>query len=242
MKKTILILCSALIVSRFALAQTEKPQFYDGQAKVDLDGDGTADLVSLEVPENSTGDFLLKINDKSVKGRLSDTPTGFFITDIDSSDRLTEVLVYTPGPSDDDEYLVYQYDGKKIWELGHLSRWPLFLGNGIVYVKDWMGFWEKVEKFVLNKKERRLQRIPQELYYVGVKTTVSQSFPIYQRPKSPVVIANLKVGSSIEVLAWLPQFEKDDYSEQWYLIRTEHGLLGYAPLKGIKVTNLPWAD
>lgn len=214
----------------------------DREAKVDLDGDGSADSIVLEVSEDSVGGFLLKINDKSVKGRLGDIPTGFFVRDIDTSDRFTEVLVYTPGPSDDDEYLLYQYDGKRIWELGHLSRWPLFLGNGIVYVKDWMGFWEKVDKFVMNKKERRLRRIPQELYYVGVKATVAQSFPIYQTPKSPVILANLKVGSRIEILAWLPQFERDEYSKQWYLIRTEYGLLGYAPFEGIKVADLPMAD
>jgi len=84
-----------------------------------------------------------------VKGELSmGGADGFIIIDIDTSDKYKEIAVHTPGPSDDDEYIIYWYDGNSIKEVGRVSRWPTFPGNGIVYVDDWMGFWMKRDKCI----------------------------------------------------------------------------------------------
>lgn len=211
------------------------------EAEVDLDGDGILERVSIQ-DTDELGNFTLRIDGLELRGNLGDTVNGFIIVDIDSSDSFKEVGIHTPGPSDDDKYLMIYYTGKEIKTLGLLTRWPSFQGNGIIYVDDWMGFWRKREKYVLNKKKRILERVPQELYYVGVEATVVKTFPIYKSRDSSQIIANLKEGSKILIIACSP--EGSDDMKHWYLIKSESGLLGYAKLESFfdKVEGLPWAD
>lgn len=184
-------------------------------AKVDLNGDGKVEDISIsEITE--WGDFVLKVDKVSIKGKLSDEADGFVIVDIDTADKYKEIAVHTPGPSDDDEYLIYWYDGKSIKEMGRLSRWPEFLGNGIILVNDWMGFWAKRDKYVLNKKTRTLRLVPQELYYVGIEAKVKESFPIYKTRQSSEIVANLKPKSKILILVCAPSAQ--DHSSFQYLI------------------------
>ncbi|MGQ9519509.1 MAG: hypothetical protein ACUVTP_05395, partial [Candidatus Fervidibacter sp.] len=61
---------------------------------------------------------------------------GFYIADVNRSDKYREVVVYTPGPSDDYEHAFFWFDGQRIHKMGHLMRMLKFLGNGIVLAKD----------------------------------------------------------------------------------------------------------
>ncbi len=220
-------------------------------ATVDLDNDGTIDNVFLSDIRES-GDFVLNVNRIARKGKLLEGEAdGFLIVDIDATDRYKEISVHTPGPSDDDEYLFYWYDGKSLMEMGRLSRWPEFVGNGIVLVDGWMGFWKKREKYVLDKTTRTLHRVPQELYHVGVEATVRESFPIFHSRKHSDIVARVRPGSKVLLLACdpspeckTPKGEVDDYYCDWYLIRSVTGLTGWARLRSFwnKVEGLPWAD
>ncbi len=210
-------------------------------AKTDLNGDGKVEEISIS-GITEIGNFILKIDNVSIKGELGDEVDGFIIVDIDTKDQYKEIAVHTPGPSDDDEYLIYWYDGKSIKEMGKLMRWPKFPGNGIVLVDNWMGFWQKRDKYVLDNKTRTLYLVPQEFYYVGIEATVKESFPIYKTRTGSEVVANLKPGSKIFILVC--DTSPDDYDSHWYLIKSETGLVGWAALKSFtgKVEGLPWAD
>jgi hypothetical protein len=220
-------------------------------ATVDLDNDGTIDNVSLS-DINESGDFVLNVNRIARKGKLLEgRADGFLIVDIDATDRYKEIAVHTPGPSDDDEYLLFWYDGKSLMDMGRLSRWPIFVGNGIVLVDGWMGFWKKREKYVLDKTTRTLHRVPQELYHVGVEATVRESFPIFHSRKHSDIVSRVRPGSKVLLLACDPspecktsKGEVDDYYCDWYLVRSVTGLTGWARLRSFwnKVEGLPWAD
>lgn len=207
--------------------------------KVDLNGDGKVEEVSISIKDM---EFLLKVDKASIKGELNGEVHGFAIVDIDTTDQYKEIAVHTPGDSDDDEYLIYWYDGKAIKEMGKLSRWPEIPGNGIVLVNDWMGFWQKRDKYVLDNKTRTLQLVPQELYYVGIEAAVKESFPIYKTRTGSEIVANLKPDSKIFILVCDPS--PADYDSHWYLIKSETGLVGWATLGSFagKVEGLPWAD
>lgn len=221
-------------------------------AKVDLNGDGKTEEISISGVTES-GDFVLSVGRVSIKGTLTaGEADGFTIVDIDTTDEYKEIAVHTPGPSDDDEYLIYWYDGKLIKEVGRLSRWPKFFGDGIVHVGDWMGFWSKREKYVLDKKTRILQLVPQELYYVGIEAKVRGSFPIYKTRGDSTIVANLKPPSKVLILLCDPsptsKGETDDYFDDyfcdWYLIKSETGIVGWARLKTFyrRLEGLVWAD
>ncbi len=240
---------SAFVIGLFFIISLGSTLDFLTEAQVDLNGDGKSEKISIsEITE--LGGFVLKVDKISVRGKTSaedEKVDGFIIVDIDTTDRYKEIAVHTPGPSDDDEYLIFWYDGKLIREMGRLSRWPDFPGNGIVLVKDWMGFWSKTDKYLLNKKTRTLQLVPQELYYVGIEARIKETFPIYKSREGSDIVANLKPGSKIFILVCDPSPQGlINFARWWYLIKSETGLVGWTRLgsdtiRG-KVEGLPWAD
>jgi hypothetical protein len=236
----IILVCSICILLSFSWSFGAE---FVTSAQEDLNGDGVIeDIVLSDISE--LGGFTLHIGSFTKKGKFSsemELIDGFIIVDIDKSDKYKEVAVHTPGPSDDDEYLIFWYDGESIKEMGYLSRWPIFYGNGIVTVDAWMGFWSMREKYVLDKKSRTLQPVPQEFYYVGVETEVIETFPIYKTRSASHVVANLKPKSKCLILVCDPS--PAQYGDDWYLIKSTTGLVGWTREKGMydKVI-LPWAD
>lgn len=211
----------------------------------DLNGDGIEEKVEIFISKEEPFKFELKVNDINIKGSFGESDfecDGFMIVDIDTSDKFKEIAVHSPGPSDDDVYIYYHYDGKNLKEIGRISRWPIIKGNGIIYVKDWMGFWEKVEKYVLDNISWTLLRVPQEFYYVGIEGKVKESFPIYQNRSYKEIVANLAKDSKILILACAPQ--NKDFLERDYLLKSETNLLGWCKERVLleKVSNLPLAD
>jgi hypothetical protein len=219
-------------------------------AQVDLNGDKKIDNIEIVLPQDEwLSDFELKVNDISVKDSLSYRVNGFVIRDIDQSDQYKEIAVYTEGPSSDDDYLIFWYDGKALKKMARVQRWPVFPGNGIVYVDDHMGFWTKREKYVLDEKTRELRIVPQEFYYVGQPAKVVEMFPIFKTRLSSDIVANLAENSDILILVCDlsptdEAVEGDGYFNDWYLIKSSANLAGWARLKDFsdKVDGLPWAD
>jgi len=206
----------------------------------DLNGDGKKEKISISGVTN-LGDFVLQVDRVFIKGKLCDRTNGFTIVDIDTNDKYKEIAVHTHGPSDDDEYLIYWYDGKSIKEMGKLWRWPKFFGNGKVLVKDWMGFWLRTKKYILTK-ERTLKLVPQEFYFVGVGGTVTKSLPILEERNGKEVVANLRVGS--KVLIVLCDTSPEDYGDYWYLIKSDTNILGWVKQRDVYdyLEGLPMAD
>lgn len=225
-----LLVCLSPIVFGFDRAKT-----------IDLNGDGKPDNVTIQI-NGETGSYILKVNSQSIKGSL-DAVDGFTVIDIDTSDHRKEIAVHTPGPSDDDVYVIYDYDGKNIKLIAQLARWPVFPGNGLIYVDDWMGFWAIRHKYQFDVKSRRLKPVHQEFYYVGIEATVQHSFPLLQtRDDASPVIARLKPNSKVLILLCDPS--RKSYEDNWYLIKSDSGLLGWTREKGFpeKFKQLPYAD
>ena len=220
----------------------------------DVDGDGVPESINVTLGINP-GEFMLSVDGISTVGTMFELEDidGFIVIDIDTSDPYKEIAVHTPGPSDDDEYLIYFFNGTSLKEMARLSRWPTFSGNGIVLVDGWMGFWRIRDKYVLDKATRTLRHIPQELYYVGVEAHAKVSFPVYRTRSGGEVIANTRPNSNFIILACDPSpeclnryGEVDNYSCDWYLIKTVTGLVGWVRFETLmdyeKVGGLPLAD
>jgi hypothetical protein len=236
----IILVCSICILLSFSWSFGAE---FVTSAQEDLNGDSKIEDIVLTT-NTELGGFVLKMDKFSKKGKFQsalEDVDGFIIVDIDKTDKYKEVAVHTPGPSSDDEYLIFWYDGKAIKEMGYLSRWPIFYGNGIVNVDAWMGFWSIREKYVLDKKSRTLQQVPQEFYYVGVEAEVIETFPIYKTRAASQVVANLKPKSECLILVCDPS--PVQYGDDWYLIKSATGLVGWTRGKAIyDKLLLPWAD
>jgi hypothetical protein len=224
----------AAVLSLSAMGATAASIEFVKAAHVDLNGDGRQESASLQVAQDQSS-FVLRVNGAVMRGRLEPPIDGFRIVDINEHDRYKEVAVHTPGPSDDDEYLIYWYDGTTLAECGRLSRWPAFTGYGIVYVHDWWGFWGKTDKYVLDEKTHRLRLVPQELHWVGVTGTVRASVSIYETREKPAIVASLEPGSKALIVA---------NAGDWYLIKSSTGLLGWMKESEVyrSFGDLPVAD
>ncbi|MBE0433547.1 hypothetical protein IBX73_08800 [candidate division WOR-3 bacterium] len=209
---------------------------------IDLSGDGVVDSIRLSAsPEN--GEFTLFVGASRVTRAFEggESASGFVVVDIDKTDKYQEIAVHSPGPSDDDEYFLFWYDGALIHEMAYFGRWPEFYGNGIVNVDGWMGFWKKREKYVLNAETRKLEHVPQELYYVGVEANVRKSFPIYRTRTKSDIVANLSPNSACLIMVC--DTSPAQPMENWYLIRSSSELVGWAPDIAIyENLDLPLAD
>ncbi|NPC72862.1 hypothetical protein HPP05_24245 [Corallococcus exiguus] len=200
-------------------------------AQVDLDGDGKPDAVSLTAGED--GKFTLKVGGATLKGDASGNEVpGFQVVDLDTGDKWKELLVQTLGELDDGHrYFVYGYDGKAVRLLGNVHALTEAKGNGIVLVDRWMAFWQKRDKYTLDRKAWKLVHVPQELYAVTaepgkeVTATVKKSFPLTQSRTGSAVLATTAQGSKVTVLAASVPAKGDVL----YLVRSSTGLLGWVP-------------
>lgn len=233
-----MILFGFLIFLNFSLKAAD----FIFQSSTDLNGDKVPEEVSLRNIGEIT-EFCLEISGKKIQGKFDEEPSdGFIIIDIDKYDKYKEIAVHTPGPSSDDEYFIYWYDGEAIHKTAHISRWPEFLGNGIVYVNGWVDFWQCRDKYVLNNSTRELERVPQFAYYVGVKATVKNSFPIFKDKELKEKVALLSKNSEIEIL--LCDMDYREWSDYIYLIKAKSKLIGWASNQDIynNLEELPLAD
>jgi hypothetical protein len=205
-------------------------------AEADLDGDGDTEHISISLISGTYFDFVLHIDGDSIRGKLSAGEVdGFQIVDIDTTDAFQEVAVHTPGPSADDQYLIFDYNAGSIKEMGNIARWPIFLGNGIVIVEDWMDFWTKRDKYVLCQKTRTLKLVPQEMYLVGITTTVRESFPIYKTREDSTVVATLQTGDKVSILLYYPLDR--------FCFKSEDGIIGWSKFEAFSdKLYLNWAD
>ncbi|MBN1414864.1 MAG: hypothetical protein JW973_07175 [Bacteroidales bacterium] len=217
-------------------------QLFVFSAETDLNGNGKAEKIKLEQNEYPNG-FRLWIDDKETINRFNNgEPDGFMLVDIDTKDNYKEIVVHTPGPSDDDEYMVYWFDGEKISLIDFFPGWPVFNGNGIIYVDQWNGFWTSREKIVVDKINRVPHWIEQFAYYVGVKARVKKGFLIYKETDLINQVAILSDGSEIELLVC--DKTNREYFDYRYLIKSAAGLIGWADFNHISenTDGLPLAD
>lgn len=246
----IFIILFIIIINPFRLLIASNSHMVKS-AEIDLNGDGKLEKVFISIPKPQAGDFILKVNEISIQSKLWDVPDGFIVVDVDTTDQYKEIAVHTPGPSADDEYLIFWYNGKSIMQMGKLSRWPEFLGNGIVIVGNLMGFWTIKQKYVLNKEKRILEYIPQELYFVGQEVTVTKGFRIYKSIMDTTIIFNFEPKEKTVILLYTPSVKfndpnrkVDDFYSDWYLLKSETGIVGWARLKSFKdkLSGWLWVD
>lgn len=198
-------------------------------ASADLDGDGKKDAIHLSI--DSEGEYALEINNVSINGELPDPGSlcdeanyRLDIIDIDRTDKYQEVKILQYSGIDscmDYTHHILWYSGSFInlmWALEGQS--PSFSGYGIVLVTEWVSFWLKTDKYVLDPKTRTMVFVPQAFYYVGVEATVDQSIPIFRTTAGKNVVANLKKGSTCSILLY-------DQTSGCYLIKSTTGLIGW---------------
>lgn len=246
MKKS---LVPAIALSSFALLHAPLALAGDEPlvkaASIDLDGDGKPEDISLEAKEDAKGfSYVLKVGAATVNTRSDAEVHGFVIVDIDSGDKRKEVAVHT-GMTDHDSYdALYAFDGKALKSMGSVHTPIEVKGNGIILSNTWQGFWNRVDKYVVDAKAGKLTHVPQEFYAVGKEAQVRESFPITQTRSDSKPVAQLAKGSTIQVLlAVLLPVKGQRYKDNAYLVKSSTGLVGWVSESVLtsKTEGLPFA-
>lgn len=220
-------------IASFACAKTKIP----APATVDLDGNGHKEKVWIAAVNDTKDhvDHCILHVDKAevpVYGELG----GLAIIDVDRSDAYKEIDVWTYSGSDMADHSIYWYDGAKIHKMADLSWSVDYRGNGIVLNSSWTGYVAITNKYILNKKARTLELVPQEMYYIGAAHKTAERFPIYYSRQSKSVVATVERNSTITILVYVPappgtDLDKHDMMQDWFLIKTQSGLLGWVRLQ-----------
>ncbi len=228
-------ICCVVVASAFALSAGADSSRRDlhKNLKFDVDGDGKLDSIALKTNKEDSK-FQLTINGATVSGELLDTVGGFYLANINRADHYYEVVVYTPGPSDDDEHLVYWYDGKKIHRLAHLERWVNYRGDGTLSVTSWAGFWQPKDEWYLTPKHE-LREKPRTSYPVNIKATTIKATPLHTSIGSNAAVV---VPTKRAVL-----IVKSSADLKWYYVKAgnKSGWLSEAELYD-HLTGMPVAD
>lgn len=103
-----------------------------------------------------------------------------------------------------------------------------FPGNGYIYSEGHTNnHFNKKYKFRFNGKE--LQEVEQAFYYVGIRTKTQKPIVLYSDTSQNKAVAGLPAASEIEILL---------NKEQWYLIKTSFGLLGWFRFDGYRCEEI----
>ncbi len=219
-------------------------------AKVDLNGDGKIDIISISPKKHVRfAQYTLTVNGTTVPCMLSETVDGIRIIDIDKKDKYKEIEAYTYGPSDDFASRLFRWDGKRLIDMGDIPGWAKLLGSGRIAVQYWVGFAYKNEVYGVDAKTVKLRLIEAaDLLEMGSKTTTSAKLTLYTSPKCVTPIAEVASGKPVTLVAGkeLPsKTPRKDYGDGYsILVKTKSGLLGWAPMVKVmkNVKSFPCAD
>lgn len=208
--------------------------------QIDLDGDGELDSLYYGQKE-----FL--INGKNYYGMLlsqffDNLDTGnFFLVDLDVSDGITEIAIWSHGPSADECCALFWYDGSTLLEMGTLSgpqntsmaEWAMD-GAGRITLPCRLSLlqtWWADKTFELNQEGHVLELVQQEQYLV----TGEMADREYELYRSIRLYEEMDADGDYTILE--PQLIKlpatDDDCFVW--VQAEDGSTGYLYVEDGKV-------
>lgn len=221
----------ALAIALAGLALAPARAFAD-----DLDGDGTPDTVLERKEAGACGVTVGTAQWMAPEAGFETCAVR--VVDLDAADPTREVLVEAIGRGDHRGYWLLRLTAGKLVALGGITGAlptpPDIIGNGFVMLDRWMGFFAMRIKLELGT-DGKLREVVPELYAVGINALkVRKSFPLIAVRGRPEVMARLRAGSEINVVAYDPSpacapapgdpVEPCDL----FLVRASSGVLGWA--------------
>lgn len=145
------------------------------------------------------------------------------VTSVDNSGKKYAIVYgYCPEPE------FHFYGAESISKFyGSIGGLNLYIpGNSNLYVSGHVN-----SNFDLKRKlkfeENNITEVKQPQYYVGLKTVTLKPITLYQSKDFKNTVATLPKNYKIEVLLAETSYEHEDF----YLIKTEFGLIGWAKIK-----------
>lgn len=220
--------------------------------KEDLNGDGKSEEITVTFTgekERDEHDYIIEINEHIYNGEFPyDGIVAAEIVDIDRNDKQKELLVRFDGETDDviDNIFIFDDGIVKIAEIpgGSVSE---IIGNGVVTMFEWMGFWSRDKKYKLEGK----YLVPvREEYSIDVNSTVANTMTLRSGTSlNSKITAELPPGSKITLkkvsILSTQCTTPDGYTHEceWYYIESDTGNSGWIEFNELieSTMDLPWA-
>lgn len=220
--------------------------------KEDLNGDGKPEDITVTFTgekERDDHDYIVEINDHIYYGEFPYMGiVSAEIVDIDLHDTQKELLVRFDGETDDviDNIFIFDNGIVKIAEIPGSSVSEI-LGDGLISMHEWMGFWSQDKQYKLEGKY--LVPVRKE-YEIDIKSSVANTMVLWSGTSSGAKItAKLPEGTQITlkkvtVLSTLCT-TTDGYTHEceWYYIESADGESGWIEYNELlqSTMDLPWA-
>lgn len=135
----------------------------------------------------------------------------------DSNDKY--IVDFSEGASGDPQFKVYRNENNKLIYIGYEFGLELTIpSDGYIYISGHTNnMFNKRKKFIIESDH--INEIKQPFYYVGLESKALEDVDIFSDINMSNAIAHLVKGTPVSVML--------NYNEEYYLIKTDVGLLGW---------------
>lgn len=212
--------------------------------KIDLNGDGITDTIKFSIDDPYKNNYTLSVNDVILPA-MGDNLDGYCkIVDIDTKDKIKEIIVCESGPSGDYATAFYYYDGKRLIPMGKiqgaLSNKALKInGSGIIKTTTRgkiLQTWFYPDTYIIGAKHL-LKHIDQDTYQMNTKVKVKKALALQKSRNNKQTTFILKPGEEATILS--------SDNKEWCLVRNSKGEQGWFAVDDyikIRRTGLPASE
>jgi hypothetical protein len=213
---------------------------------VDLDGDGrpeTINIVSAPAPQPWRSTAIIKVGGTRYAAEYhsadSDIPEVRVIA-IDRQRPQRQLLITTPEPGTCVYHVLSYVKGKLVsllrFDSGPSCLSPRPLGNGLLGVMTWQGFWAKEDRYRLSTDGKTIVEEPAEHYAVDIAGVAGKPLRL-DAAECPT--RTVQAGSYVKVKSY-------DAKNKRYRIESADDSCGWLPASKLENNNelvkgLPWA-
>ncbi len=154
---------------------------YSIDGSYDLNGDGQEDIISALLYSDfrdagSEEQSFIEVN--GIRQIIDNIAAGgqMYIIDLDNRDGYKEIAIHDKGPSNDNTYLFYRYDGEDFYHIGTMDINALMNGMGSFiswfdladnFSPSFYSEWEEIEGKELVKYPHDIEEYTGKTYYVS---------------------------------------------------------------------------
>jgi len=140
-------------------------------------------------------------------------------TKLKADSNVKYIVDFSEGASSDPQFKIYRNENNKLIYIGYEFGLELAIpSDGFIYISGHTNnMYNKRKKIIIDGDH--INEIKQPFYYVGLENKTLEDIDIFSDINMSKAVAHLAKGTPVSVIL--------NYNEEYYLIKTDIGLLGW---------------